>query len=232
MHVDFLGTLPSSSFGQKWEDLLATGTVTVPAFVAAVAASEASAQYQVVNTYQDVLDRAGAPAHVAAWTSLLERHEMTRAQLAATFYATDEWMARFGGGTTSTWVEALYERLVGWTPSEASHAKWVAAAEAHGRFYVALVFYESYFAARDRVKHLYVMLPHNIQNKILHWVAVDESQGDLAVKVAFADSSEYFTDAQSRCIGPPGTCPTPAPFGLPFIGQGAQPTFAITTPAQ
>jgi hypothetical protein len=45
-------------------------------------------------------------------------------------------------------------------------------------------------------------------------------QGDLAVKVAFADSSEYLTETQSRCIGTPGTCPTPAPFGLPFIGPG------------
>ena len=60
VHVDFLGTLPSGPFDQKWEDLLATGKVTIPDFVAAVAASQASAQYQVVNTYLDVLDRAGA----------------------------------------------------------------------------------------------------------------------------------------------------------------------------
>ena len=96
--------------------------------------------------------RVPTPAQRAQWVGELRSHTITAAGLAEVFISTGTFV-NLSGGTTQGWVQALYLLYENTAhESAASIAKWVAAANTHGRLYVAKVFYESPTAATARAR--------------------------------------------------------------------------------
>ncbi len=144
--------------------------------------------------YQTILGRATQRLPPAHWLQLVTTGKMTIAQVATTFYASSEYLAHGGGGSTSSWVVSLYQRLLFRTPPASSVAYWSERARASGRARVATELYQSGEARRDRVNSVYLALLHRLPDRqdesglgertILH-------DGDDALVRHLAESDEY-----------------------------------------
>jgi hypothetical protein len=206
-YSDFLDAPPSSTSLAYWSGRVSSGSSSQASFVAYVAGSKASVIEQVSWLYYRILRRAPEGQSLHARVVAIQDHTGTVAGNAAQLYASGEYFVA-SGGTTGTWVQALYQSILGRSPSALAASARAAQVAAKGRQYVATQLYTSLEARSRRVRALYQRLLERAPSpdRLAHWEAVDATPaGDVAVATGLADSAEYASVAQHRSILAIGT---------------------------
>lgn len=154
----------------------------------------------VDDLYHDTLGRPGDAAGVAFWVGELASGRRTVAGVAASFYASPEYVDGLGGGTVASWVTDLYDVLLGRAPEPAGLAYWTDAARTRGRTWVAHALFQSSESAGERVDGLYrALLGRGASGAdAAYWGPRVVAEGDLALARSLAASAEYRARAVVR----------------------------------
>ncbi len=197
VYIDFLGRQVDPPSLDRWGALLAAGQATRQSNALALAASPEWVGKVVDRLYQDTLGRGPDPSGRAHWVATIGAG-MSVADVAAAFYASDEYFAGFGRGDLGTWVEDLYLKILGRSSDPAGKAGWTTAAAVSGRVSVARPFFQSFESRIHRVDGLYVQLldRHADPTGLGYWPSVIVQSGDLALASFLAGSEEYYAGAQ------------------------------------
>jgi hypothetical protein len=197
LYQDFLGRAVDGPSLDRWGALLAAGQATRQSNALALAASPEWVGKVVDHLYQDTLGRGPDPSGRANWVAAIQSG-MTVADVAASFYASEEYFAGFGRGDLGTWVEDLYRKILGRSSDPAGKANWIIAAAVSGRVAVARPFFQSLESRIHRVDNLYVQLldRHADPTGLGYWPTVIVQSGDLALASFLAGSEEYYVRAQ------------------------------------
>ncbi len=201
-YVDFLGRQPSTAELAAAVTPLLSGATSRESFLRGLATSPEWVGAIVRRMYLDTLGREPDPAGLATWVDWIRTGRFTVAQTAALFYSSQEFYAGIGGGTDTTWVTKLYEKLLNRAPDPSGLAFWVgyAAAPAFGRGWVATQFYGALESRLTRVRNLYQALLARDPDPTgwPFWAGVIQTGGDLELAVSLAASTEYFLRAAQR----------------------------------
>jgi len=191
-YLDLLGRRPTASRFATWTSYLDHGGSRA-AFIGALTGSPEHVSLVITRLYQTILGRPPSPSRRAHWLQLVTTGKMTTAQVASTFYASSEYLAHGGGGSTSSWVVSLYQRLLFRTPPASSVAYWSARVASLGRARVATELYQSGEARRDRVNSLYLALLHRLPDPKTRsaWATTILHGGDDALVRHLTESDEY-----------------------------------------
>jgi hypothetical protein len=165
-----------------------------------LATSEEWIAHLVTAFYTDTLDRNPSAGEVTYWAGELGSGRRTVAQVAASFYASQEYFAGIGGGTTSSWIGDLYTKLLGRPATTADVKYWSGQVTARGRGWVALQMFQSLESRRARVAALYQELLGRAPDAAGrdYWAARLTAEGDIALARDLASSGEYLARARTR----------------------------------
>ena len=201
-YQDFLGRAPSATELAAKAGALTAGTLSKEAFLSSMANSDEWLNAIVTKMYLDTLGRAPDAAGLAGWTTFLRNKTFTVADVASRFYASDEYYLYHAGGTPTSWVTALYQKLLNRAPDAAGLAAWVAntTSPAWGRARVAFEFYQSLESRLKRVDALYQVLLGRGPDATgwPFWADVVRSTGDITLAISLANSEEYWLRAKAR----------------------------------
>lgn len=199
-YADFLERQPTEVELAAAVARVGTSAPARAALLRQLAASDEWIGRLVDRFFTDTLGRPADPGGRAYWTGQLRTGRRTVAQVAAAFYASDEYYVHLGGGTPGTWVDDLYQKLLHRTADAGGRAYWVGRAGSKGRPWVAEQMYQSLESRRDRVTALYQDLlgrgPDATGRDF--WAGRVRTQGDLVLAVDLASSGEYATRATTR----------------------------------
>ncbi len=198
LYADFLARAPSEGEIAYWVSA-AQGVPRVQ--VAGAITHSTEWVFHVVDRfYRDTLDRPPDGPGLTFWAAQITSGRMTVAQVAAQFYASNEYFTKTGRSDLGTWVADLYQKLLGRPADAKGRDYWVATAQVYGRTPVAYAFYQSPESAAKRVTDLYQLLlgrtpdPDGLQ----FWAGRVVTDGDLALAASLAGSDEYYQRAQRR----------------------------------
>jgi hypothetical protein len=154
----------------------------------------------VEKLYQDTLGRVPDTDGWLFWTDAIGSGRLTVAKVAASFYASAEYLNGIGGGTLPTWVADLYEKVLGRTATEADVAYWVGQVPIRGRGWVALQIFQSRESAGTRVEDLYQILLGRAAepSAVDFWGPRVVATGDIVLAIDLASSAEYLARAHTR----------------------------------
>src|SRR5262249_10589435 len=108
VYRDLLLRAPDSSGLAFFTGLLDQGTATRTQVAQAIENSQEYQTLEVSNLYQGVLRRAADPSGLNTWVHYLAQGG-TAEQLRALLLGSDEYFSRFGGGSNSGYLAALYQ---------------------------------------------------------------------------------------------------------------------------
>ena len=201
-YQDFLGRAPTAVEIAAKAVPLTAGTLSKEAFLTSMANSDEWLNAIVTKMYVDTLGRQPDAAGLAGWTGFIRNETFSVAEVASRFYASDEYYLYHAGGTPTSWVTALYQKLLGRAPDAAGLAQWVAytSSPAWGRTKVAFEFYQSLESRLKRVDALYQVLLGRGPDSTgwPFWADVVRSTGDITLAVSLANSEEYWLRAKAR----------------------------------
>jgi hypothetical protein len=191
-YLDLLGRPPTPSRLAHWSSYLDQGHSRAT-FIGALTGSPDHVAHVITRLYQTILGRSPSASRLAHWRQLVTTGKMTTAEVATTFYASSEYLTHGGGGSTSSWVTSLYQRLLFRTPPASSVAYWSARAATLGRARVATELYQSGEARRDRVNISYLDLLHRLPDARARaaWASTILHRGDDALLRHLTESDEY-----------------------------------------
>lgn len=203
VHEDMLDRLPTPAERRGIADGIDAGTSSRGALLREMVRSEQWTDAIVDRFYLDTLGRPGDATGAAFWAGELQAGRLTVSQVAARFYASDEYYRGLGGGTVGTWVDDLYRKVLLRAPDAAGRAHWVDQVRIQGRVTVAWRFYQSAESARTRVRGLYRELLGRAPDGsgLSYWAGRVVREGDQALAVQLAASGEYLSRAQTRFAG-------------------------------
>ncbi|MFZ5850911.1 MAG: DUF4214 domain-containing protein [Actinomycetota bacterium] len=146
--------------------------------------------------YEATLGRPGDDEGTLYWARLLLYGKLTEAQVAAYFYASDEYYRT--AGSDPVWVEKLYRQILGRPSDPGGRDFWVGVTRERGRHVVAYHFYQSLESRQARVRALYTKLLNRAADPggLNHWSQVILDRGDVALAAFLAGSDEYLAVAQ------------------------------------
>lgn len=198
LYADFLSRSPDPGGLNHWSNLLTSGQMQRRQIAYSMATTDEWLNKVVNDFYVSTLGRNADPSGLTHWRNLL-RAGMPVAEVAARFYASDEYFARAGSLPTA-WVDNLYRKLLNRAPDAGGLAFWTAKSQLEGRVTVAAQFYGSQETLVRRVSALYSSLLHRHADPagLATWPAVVKSQGDLSLASFLASSEEYWMRAQTR----------------------------------
>lgn len=209
---DFLGHNPNSTqLNNAVRDLGPNPTASKKAaWLQALANSPAWVNAIVNQFYLDTLGRTGDPGGVSYWSGQISSRKKTVAEVAANFYASDEYFnGQYGKSNLTTWVTDLYSKILTRDP-DSGVSYWVSMVSVHanpnafaGRVWVAYNFYQSQESREKRVTDLYLKLLHRGPDPggRAFWATRILSTGDIALAVDLASSDEYYSRAHTRYPG-------------------------------
>ncbi|MCU1451991.1 MAG: choice-of-anchor protein [Acidimicrobiales bacterium] len=197
--ADFLGRAPTANELSTDAGGLDAGTLSRGTVVSGLASSSEWVSAVVNQFYLDTLGRPGDAGGVAYWTNRIRTGASTPAQVAAEFYASDEYF-HHTGGTNQAWVTAVYHALLGRAPDSAGLAYWTGQVAATGRAPVAFRLYQSSESCHTRVRKLYQKLLARLPDPggADYWATQVADHGDIALAANLAASTEYFNRSQTR----------------------------------
>ena len=201
-YTDFLGRAPSSSELSFQSNALSTRTVTLSNYLTALAKSDEWLTAIVTKDYAVTLGRAPDAAGLAYWVGLLRSGTYTVAQVASLFFASDEYYLYHAGGTPTSWVTLLYQKLLNRNPDAAGLASWVSYTNnpKYGKSWVAYQFFQSQESRMLRVEGLYQALLHREPDATgwPFWAQSVLTTGDITLAINLASSEEYWERAHLR----------------------------------
>lgn len=197
LYLDFLDREPDAAGWDFWTDLLTSGSMSRQQVAYSLATTDEWLGTVITGYYRDTLGRAPDDEGLAFWRRQV-RAGMPIAEVAARFYASQEYYQRRGG--LGPWVDDLYRVLLGREPDVDGRAHWVAIAQAQGRERVTIGFYASQETLVRRVQSLYATLLGRGADPagLLTWPPVVRDRGDLQLAATLASSPEYVQRAQRR----------------------------------
>ena len=152
----------------------------------------------VDSYYQVALGRPADAAGRRHWIDRIRRREVAPADVAALFYASDEYFARRGGDVRA-WVDDLYQELLARRPDGAGRDHWARVAQVYGRPVVSDNVYSSTESLQRRVDRLYTDLLGRRADPagLAHWAGVlQATRNDVELAVTLVSSTEYHRRAQ------------------------------------
>ncbi|MCU1455752.1 MAG: repeat-containing protein [Acidimicrobiales bacterium] len=199
-YTDFLGRDPAPIEAALYASGLDRGVITRGSVVTTLSSSTEWVRALVNQLYQDTLGRPGDSGGVAYWTNRIRLRLNTVAEVAARFYASDEYYAGIGGGTDSSWVRDLYKKLLGRTADQGGLDYWVGQIAATNRTSVALRFFQSSESCHARVRRQFTKLLGRDPDPggWDYWSTQVAKTGELTLAANLAASSEYYTRAHQR----------------------------------
>jgi len=201
-YLDFLGREATANEVSTKSSVLASGTVSKESFLSTLANSDEWLSAIVTKMYKDTLGRAPDAAGLSTWVSWLRSGRFTVAQAASLFYASDEYYLYHAGGTSISWVTALYTKLLSRDPDAAGLTYWAAKASdpSFGKSRVAYEFYQSTESRLHRVLNLYQALLARDPDTTgwPFWAQQVYTTGDIVLATNLADSTEYWLRAHQR----------------------------------
>lgn len=191
VYEDFLGRPPTAAEMSAGEVL--TGQGDQASLLDRLATSDEWLGHLVTGFYTDTLGRTPDLAGLDYWVGILRSGRLRVPEVAAQFYASDEYFATRGGGTNTSWVNDLYNRLTGRDPDYGGVGYWVNLAGTRGRYIVAYTFYQSLESRQHRVDGLYLNLldRHADWAGQQYWADLIRGLGDVALAEFLAVSDEY-----------------------------------------
>jgi hypothetical protein len=198
LHQDFLGRAASDVDVARHVSALAAGQSRTDV-VKTFAGSDEWIQALVDRYYRSTLGRDADPGGRAHWIKVL-RSGTTPAQVAADFYASEEYHRRVGG-TDPAWIADLYRELLLRPADAGGSAYWVGQlAGGVPRRQVALAFYQSLESRWTRVDGLYAALLGRTPDRggRSHWANVLTNGRDLELATFLAASDEYLSRSVTR----------------------------------
>ncbi len=163
-----------------------------------LAASDEWAGVMIDELYRTVLGRPSDVAGRSYWLDRMERG-LRFESVAAHFYGAPEYFTG-AGGTTESFVDALYGDILGRPSDDAGRQFWVQRIEAgtHSRGAVAGGFYASIESRRDRVAGLYqqVLGRGPDQAGLDYWSNRLLSVDDVQLAASLAASLEFYARSQ------------------------------------
>jgi hypothetical protein len=201
-YMDFLGREATAAEVSTQSKALASGTVSKESFLSTLANSDEWLSAIVTKMYKDTLGRAPDAAGLSSWVSWLRSGRFSVAQAASLFYASDEYYLYHAGGTPTSWVTALYTKLLGRDPDAAGLQYWVAKSTdpGFGKSRVAYEFYQSTESRLHRVLNLYQALLARDPDPTgwPFWAQQVYTTGDIVLATNLANSTEYWLRAHQR----------------------------------
>lgn len=200
LYTDFLRRAADPVGREHWASRVGSGDLSRAQVAYALATSEEWLGRLVDDFYVSTLGRGPDPSGRAFWIERL-RSGMPVAEVAARFYASDEYFSRTGG-RMQEWVRDLYRKLLLRDADPSGLQFWTERADRDGRLSVALLFYGSQETLERRVHALYGTLlgrqpdPAGLRT----WPAVVHARGDLELAAFLASSAEYYLRAQARAL--------------------------------
>lgn len=201
--LEFLEELPGVVPPPAEVEALDTGTTTRAETVGKVAASPQRTSRLVRQLYVATLGRRGDPKGEAFWTAQIVDGRRTVAQVAAEFYASNEYYAGFGHGSDEAWLRDLYVKLLKRSADPSGLTYWTRQVERRGRLQVAATLYDSPESRRTRVTNLYVALLQRGPDPggLAYWSGQVLTKGDIALAARLAASDEYLRRTQDLQLG-------------------------------
>lgn len=201
LYADFLGRKPDPAGLAHWTGQLTSRRMSPVQVAHALAVSDEWLTKVLTDHYRATLGRDPDPVGRADWLQRM-RAGMPEADVAASFYASEEYFQRVGGkpATLPTWVKDLYRKQLEREADPVGLKGWVGVAQQHGRLAVTPAFYSSHETVQRRVQRLYGTLlgrgadPAGLSS----WPPVVRAQGDLVLAAFLASSQEYWNRAQTR----------------------------------
>jgi uncharacterized protein YkwD len=193
-YLDFTGRAANTDEIDYWSGRLATGLSRL-AFVEILSKSDAWIAGLVDDLYMDTLGRPADGAGRDYWAGRLRTGTVV-AQVAASFYGSDEYV-RGLGGSYEPWVKELYGVLLDRSWDDGGVAYWASQSGRSGSGVVAYRFYQSQESRESRVVALYQQfLGRNPDaGGLAYWAGVLQSGDDLRLAAFLASSNEYFDRA-------------------------------------
>ena len=154
----------------------------------------------VDSYYQVALGRPADDQGRAHWVDVIRRRQLAPADVAAHFYASDEYFIR-RGQDFGAWVDDLYQELLQRSADAGGRSHWVSVARSYGRPTVTTNVYDSIESLRRRVDQLYVHLLGRRAEPAGRdgWAQVlDRTGNDVDLAVTLVSSTEYWHRAQAR----------------------------------
>ncbi len=194
LHEDFLGRSASATQADATAAPLAYG-VDRRRVARNLAYSQQWVGALVERFYLTTLGRSPDDEGRRFWTQVIQQGRAP-AEVAAYFYASDEYYANVGG-TDRAWVRDLYDVLLDRSPAEADLRWWVAVLGREPRPAVAVSFYQAEESRQRRVTGLYRhLLERDPDPDGLRWWTAQLADGhDVRLAVDLAGSGEYLARA-------------------------------------
>lgn len=197
-YTDLLGRTPGASELDHWTTrVLSKAQRTI--LSRALGYSDEWIGALVDSYYQVALGRPADADGKRHWVDRIRRGEVAPADVAALFYASDEYFAR-RGNDVNVWVEDLYEELLARRADSGGRDYWARVASVYGRPVVSDNVYSSTESLWRRVDRLYTDLLGRQADAAGRdqWARVlKESRNDVELAVTLVSSTEYHRRAQA-----------------------------------
>ncbi len=189
LFVDLLGREPQPIELERWSSVVAaqgTGVMTEQ-----LVNSDQWIGSMVNTMYRDTLDRDGDGAGTSFWVGLIKSRQAPVRDVAAAFYGSAEYRARFV--SEEAWVADLYRSLLGVEGDAAGVRYWAesAAGARHGD--VARDLYQSEPSRLRRVDALYQQLLGRSPDAAgrAYWAGILAGEDDIRLALNLVNSDEY-----------------------------------------
>jgi hypothetical protein len=199
VYQDFLGRQADAGGLAYWGGLLRAGTLSRSAFLTKLSRSPEYARILVRRAYRTYLGREGEPGGVAYWSRRLQQglpvHELPISLMGSREFATR------AGGTDGGFVDLVYQKVLGRTPSSSEEAANVALLRnGTSRLALARSVHASTESRRRRARTQYDLLLRRVPSRaeVDYWVGWLARRDDRQLAVTMAASAEYLAAAARR----------------------------------
>lgn len=204
LYQDILGREPEPAGFATWTEAL-IGRGASPDFVCNGVLN--SAEYflaRIRSAYETMLGRQGEAAGVQGWLTGIVNGVANVDDLSLYFASSPEAYLN-AGSQPSSWIQYLYEKLLGRSPGSSEVAGWAATLTqlgntTSGRSQVAYGIYQSQESGQRRLTALYqTYLGRGVDpSGIASWVPLLLARGDQFARMQLVISAEYLQRARTR----------------------------------
>jgi Domain of unknown function (DUF4214) len=124
VYRDVLHRAPDAAGLAAWSAAIDSSQLSRQEVVLNIQGSEEGLRTQVNDLYLRFLGRSADPTGLAGWTTFLRSRDNDTVELEEQLIASQEYFQTQGGGTDTGFITAVYQDVLGRTPSGAEIAAW------------------------------------------------------------------------------------------------------------
>jgi len=198
LYRDVLFRTPGPQEVSGWSAIVASGQSITGGFLL----SDEYRLNKATSAYRTILGREPEGDAIYGWLALMRNGTIMTEDLDKQFLGSQEFFNN-AGATDAGFVSALYQRLIGRTPSADEISGWTAYAASNGRFNVVNAIWGAIETARSRVSAIYFeyLGRYAGESETYGWAVYGQSNGDAQLRSAITGSQEYYERATARFPG-------------------------------